>query len=748
MKCTRAQSSRAQGRILRFFNATIKKIFSILLFVTAIPAAVFATASIQNLITTAPNALPGQNITITFQFKSTNTGCKVAYFAALSNQCAIQSAGTAGQAILVNETGINVACCAAQVNGGRTSQCNADGNWHNSTDASCGMESGGGAIYMTVPAAWADGNYYAIVCVRDCNIYANPGVSDDQQMCVAFTVGPYLSPTPTFTSTPSNMIVNYAGATNGGVATAVVLIASPVTSPSITPTFTWTPTATNTPSPTDTYTQTYTYTYTYTATPTNTQTDTMTMTPTYTESPTSTNSPTQTDTLSPSDTPTQTVTYTSTYTATPTSTITDTATITPTYTDSPVLSPTDTPTDTPTFTVTDTDTDTPTFTFTDTQTSTYTATPTFTITNTQTDTPTITFTDTDTPTYTATPTITDTMTITPTATISETVIPYTFIMNIGIYNEAGELVKTIANTESTGMPNEMDVTANSTPTNVVAQNSGTPIDITLPGIYAADSTAKGGGAQYQWYGTNDGGQNVADGVYYIRETTTDQFGHTNIITKEITVITDNQYVMINIFNSAGEIVNSFDEPYDGVSYVYLSITSKTEGSGAFLVGSTAQPIILEYCSSETPASWSGTDSQGNYLNSGVYEVQLVLMSNSSMNPKISKTIELLYEGSQSDTLAGIKAYPNPYIGEGKNTMNFAWTASQNGGYIVIKIYNIAGELVRTLTGNLGDGSLTWDFMGSGNQIVASGTYICVAYGVDGAGNKKTKIVKISVIITK
>src|SRR5208337_3356276 len=110
---------------------------------TITPTCASGGNKIQNLIISPNTVLAGQNITITFQFKGTNTGCKLAYFAALSNQCCMQNAGTAGQAILVNETGINIACCNAQVNSGRASQCNGDSAWRNNTDASCGMEAGG-----------------------------------------------------------------------------------------------------------------------------------------------------------------------------------------------------------------------------------------------------------------------------------------------------------------------------------------------------------------------------------------------------------------------------------------------------------------------------------------------------------------------------------------------------------------------------------------------------------------------------
>jgi hypothetical protein len=111
--------------------------------------------------------------------------------------------------------------------------------------------------------------------------------------------------------------------------------------PSFTQTPTITPTNTNTPTNTATVTPT---TYTQTPTPTKTQTPTVTpsVTPTKTQTPTNTRTQTQT--------PTNTSTKTQTPTQTPTKTPTNTTSSTPTFT--PFASPTQTPSITPSISVT------------------------------------------------------------------------------------------------------------------------------------------------------------------------------------------------------------------------------------------------------------------------------------------------------------------------------------------------------------------------------------------------------------
>jgi flagellar hook assembly protein FlgD len=217
-----------------------------------------------------------------------------------------------------------------------------------------------------------------------------------------------------------------------------------------------------------------------------------------------------------------------------------------------------------------------------------------------------------------------------------------------------------------------------------------------------------------------------------------------VITKTITTINASQYVQVNIFNSAGEIVQTISKPYDGSGPVSLNI-SNTNGNSNYVlaVGNGAPSITIYYTSTEF-LPWDGKNAQGDYLQNGVYEVQLLVKTSTGSNIIASKPITILNEGTP-DVLGTMKSLPNPYTGDTTTPLKFTWQPSA-GGTIKIKIYNIAGELVRTLTGDLGAAAINWDLKGVGGQIVSSGTYICVVEGIDNTGNKKTKIIKIATII--
>ena len=541
------------------------------------------------------------------------------------------------------------------------------------------------------------------------------------------------SPTPTstytFTGTPTltNTIPNPPSYTN---------------TPTWTPTFTDTPTFTITNTPTPTNTPSSTLTSTLTSTESSTFTDTPTPTLTYTVSPVDTLTDTMTQTPTYTNTPTYTFTGSPTLTYTQTSTFTGTPTLTNTLTDTNTVTLTSTYTNTPVNTVTDTFTFTPTLTFTYTFTLTYTDTPV----NTWTDTPTITNTSTGTSTYTSTSTITFTSTASLTPTITITPVPFPYTMSIGVYNEAGELVRSITVTTTSSEPLGVglyDSKGNST--NVIVPGTAGALNIAVPGIETPGSQNKNQTVSFQWDGTNDAGQDVANGVYYIQETTTDTFGHTEIITKPVTAINFSKYAQINIYNSAGELVDTIQVPYDGASQLSLNLSSSTGNDSVFLVGNGMQAMTITYTATGY-VTWNGTDSQGNYLSSGVYEVQLVAKTAQGLQVIASKTVTILDEKT-NDLLSGLKAYPNPYIGDGSTTpFTIAWQ-SGTAGTVKIKIYNIAGELVRTVSGDLNSGAMNWDLRATGGQQVSSGTYIFVAEAADTLGDRKTKIIKIAAIVT-
>jgi hypothetical protein len=529
-----------------------------------------------------------------------------------------------------------------------------------------------------------------------------------------YTASSTKTATPTFTDTKT--------VTQTVTETNTISSNTPTATPTFTDTPTNTPTFTDTPTNTSTFTQTNTVTDTPTRTNTTSPTFTPTDTPTFTQTSTFTDTPTYTNTTSPTFTPTDTPTYTQTDTYTMTYTSTNTPTYTPTYTDTPVNSATDTPTYTATNTASPTSTDT--YTMTDTPTFTYT----------RTDTPTFTMTDTPTSTYTATPTFTPTYTFTNTPTITPTQPPFPYTILIGVYNSAGELVKTIASEPASNLFTTVDfsVGTNSNPSSMLP---GQLLDIYIPNLMTPNNEGAVG-TLFTWDGTTNGQQPVASGSYYIKLQQVDTYNHVSVLIKQFSFLQEQQFVELLVYNSAGEVV------YDSKQYTNLAPTVVTlkladiipvQKSGNNNIQVIYGPALTDYI------SWNGKNNDGDAVGSGTYEIKILSQTLEGTVVTASKTVVVLSEGSKY--LDNIKAYPNPYTGTG--VLTFAWTSGETG-IITIKIYNISGEMVRSLTGNLAAGTLTWDCKTGSGYNVSQGYYVAVLSATDSEGYVNYKTVKFAI----
>ncbi len=516
--------------------------------------------------------------------------------------------------------------------------------------------------------------------------------------------------TPTYTATPTQTFTS----TQTDTATH-------------TPTFTGTPTATFTRTATETFTPTASFTFTYTMTATPTVTYTFTVTPTSTDTFTMTFTPTATGTFTdtPFHTPTFTPTATQTYTATPTYTATNTYTLTMTAT--PTFTETDTLTYTPTYTLTYTRSSTPTHTVTFTDTYTFTMTPTYTATPTQsstyTCTDTLTATQTSTPSFTATPTYTPTytFTVTPTATQSPTVSPtpppYPYIMKIEAFNTAGERVKIIVQSPISDRPGDILLLINGKTTDMF--NPGTQsLEISLPGITWPGNQA-GTSSQFFWDGTTDMGQDVSQGMYYIKFEITDSYDHVVTKVMQVQIVRTQEQVKISIFNSAGEVVRVMYGDHLPAAQAKLTVDN-TVTTG----GSAENHIFIGY-GGGLHVMWDGKNETGIAAATGVYEVKLEVVTAEGLSTIAAKSITV-FKLDKNDIIAGIKSYPNPYrLKKGAVKPAVISWASPYEGIANIGVYDKAGEKVRMITGQLSGGQAYWDMKNSSGEQVSSGIYTII-----------------------
>lgn len=446
----------------------------------------------------------------------------------------------------------------------------------------------------------------------------------------------------------------------------------------------------------------------------------MCQTSTFTSTPTRTNTPTVTNT--PSPTITNTPIYTFTFTDTPT--ITNSPTVTNTFTDTFTFTITNTPTNTvsPTNTYTPTDTRTPTNTYTVTNTMSPTDTRTATNTPTDTNTPTSTFTASDTP------------TITPTAP------PFPYVLRIGVYNSAGELVKLLVNTPASSIVGPIEYKVNNESRSYMLGNE--ELSIVYMGV-ETPATIGAGVSSFYWYAQNTGGQPVENGVYYIKVEQTDGFNHTSTYVKSVTVMQTYEYVELKVFNSAGEVIRIIKEEKAMASdKVSLSVKDPV-----FVGYGGTGDVIISYGSDPSDnIKWDGTNDSGVMVLPGNYEIQVNVVKGDGKMYSTSKTVTVLR--NEKDFFKSIKAYPNPVKKDisGSRTVIFIWDASGETGEMRISIYNVTGEKIRSMSTPLEFGGAFWGLETNDGRTKATyGVYVCVFEAMTEDGHLQRKQLKVGVV---
>ena len=564
-------------------------------------------------------------------------------------------------------------------------------------------------------------------------------------------------PTDTFTSTPTNTFTNTA-------TTTPTFTATPSTTNSATATATLQNSATSTSTSTDTATLQFTATDTGTATLTNTYTNTVTVT----------NTATTTSTLTPTDTATLQFTATETGTATLTHTPTNTATVTDTrtVTDTATNTATFTATWTPTYTATSTNTPTPTpptgvsmnkQVSSPSAQSGNTLTYTLNVAVTGNSVQNIVVTDplptTETflafvssPTGTSTSSagglltwtlpsplsagnyqlvyqaqlnnlltagsaITNTAQLTDlgggpvTASVS-VLVTGQYTVNIGVYNEAGELIDTIK-TEQLSQPIDNFALASS---NAITSLNGANNAVTI--YYQGIPLGS-------WNGTTSNGSLVTNGSYYVKVDSTSSLGSEVSTTQQVTVNRTLYQSTILIYDEAGEVVKhlyaySDDPGQAGVASVQLSSAFIEPGVNSS-PGTPSRLMIT--LSNGTSIMWDGTNDGGTIVPSGEYFVEVHTVDGKGGETTLIKEVSV---EDRNMANGQVSAGPNIINGsKGPMTTTFRANAGQT---LEVSIYTVAGELVKQVTGDTGTGLAVWDA-----SNVASGAYLAVVQLINANG---------------
>ena len=297
----------------------------------------------------------------------------------------------------------------------------------------------------------------------------------------------------------------------------------------------------------------------------------------------------------------------------------------------------------------------------------------------------------------------------------------TYKETISIYNEAGELIKTIVGFNASGAINAFDV-------------MGGPITSDQGAVSFFYNNQSLGA----WDATNGNGGKVTNGAYTVKIDSTDPYNVTTTVTHTVMVSIARSILTVKIFNEAGEVVKHF------TTEDILNMLANSPAGAALLpsdynVGSTKLSSTLiqpSYADPSNPGNyvtitlgsgrsftWNGTGDNGKILTSGHYFIEV---DSAVQNGAKEETIMgITIQNHGASPISGFVLVPNPVNMNQNNTAIFQVNVDiPQVDSVHIRIYTIAGELVQILKSPAGNATqVSWDL---GMTRMASGTYLAVA----------------------
>ena len=291
--------------------------------------------------------------------------------------------------------------------------------------------------------------------------------------------------------------------------------------------------------------------------------------------------------------------------------------------------------------------------------------------------------------------------------------PYRFTLLV--YNSAGELVDQADGQDGYHAP-----------TGLQAQSGAFVPDQGQK----AEVTVQGAGNILTWDGRNSAGQIVDGGSYRLVLSTTDPFGHTTVFSVQETVLRQAGTLSVDVYNSAGEVVRSWQvTPTSGHpgSGLRLSSTRLVEGGGRSLsIGFDGQ--------ASDSLTWDGSDGQGAMVASGTYLVEV-----SSQSGQVLYGGEVTVVRLPGRPFASVRVAPNP-VPAGQAGVEIFLPENAPGAPVRGSVYDMAGERVAGFDGR--GTLLVWNFQG---REPADGVYFIQLKSQVQGQDAQTTVVKVAIL---
>jgi uncharacterized repeat protein (TIGR01451 family) len=292
-------------------------------------------------------------------------------------------------------------------------------------------------------------------------------------------------------------------------------------------------------------------------------------------------------------------------------------------------------------------------------------------------------------------------------------------VTMAVYNEAGEVVRRFPVKYLSKTVDSIVLSSNG-----VISTVGDSVTIAWGGGRVLDT----------WDGTNNSGQMVANGAYYVKVDNVDSYGTTTSVTKSLSVVRAMSDVGLTVYNHAGEAVRhlaeTFSGPMDNITQarVTASVINPTNGASG---GVTTSSVMS---GSALLGTWDGRNDQGSIVANGQYYIE-VKVSDGKGN---HSTVQLAVAVLASRDGGNVVVKPNLLtLGKPVGIID----GGVAGGTVSVKVFSLTGGLVESLNGVPGSGMVSLN-----STNLTSGMYILLGQvkNADGTvgGNFRAKVMVV------
>jgi hypothetical protein len=282
----------------------------------------------------------------------------------------------------------------------------------------------------------------------------------------------------------------------------------------------------------------------------------------------------------------------------------------------------------------------------------------------------------------------------PSATVTATQIAAPLYLSARIYNAAGEEVRVLESMLPLGSkPQGLDPLQSA----FSPQQGG-------QAVVAVLAT----GLVLRWDGITSAGQEAASGSYRLEIEVADPFGNRESWSCGLSILNTPGGVLVQVFNSAGELVWSASRGLSGGSTLNL-------GSRELVQGGAGLKIHYGFSAGDS-VDWDGSNGQGQPVQPGTYLIKVSQQDAGGTRKDFTQSVTVLraVQGIFDSALA----CPNP-AGRLDSSLSVVLKNLAPGATAEGEAYSLAGERVGSLRWVQAQGALVWEL----SQGLASGIYI-------------------------